>query len=119
MCEHEERHLPFPRLLSSCQALFERRAMEEFLAAGEALLARSPSNADEIGLAGQEARGLVARLGDVSQVRAAGAGFQQSVQTCTAGQRVRGHHTAGQQKASAARPPQLPAILPTQRGWHP
>jgi hypothetical protein len=43
--------------------------MEDFLAAGEALLERSPASAEEIGRAGHEARALVARLGEVSQVR--------------------------------------------------
>jgi hypothetical protein len=43
--------------------------MEDFLAAGDALLARSPASAEEIGAAGAEARALVARLGEVAEVR--------------------------------------------------
>lgn len=45
--------------------------MEDFLSAGEALLARAPGSAEEIGTAGAEAAALVARLGEVSQVGAA------------------------------------------------
>jgi len=42
--------------------------MEELLSAGEALLSRSPASAEEIGRAGQEARGLVGRLDEVAKV---------------------------------------------------
>lgn len=55
--------------LPSCQALEERRALEDYLSAGEALLARAPASAEEIGAAGAEARTLVARLAELAQVR--------------------------------------------------
>jgi hypothetical protein len=51
------------------QALAERQAIEDFLSAGAALLALQASSVEEIGRAGQEARGLVARLAEVPQVR--------------------------------------------------
>jgi hypothetical protein len=54
------------------QALDERRAIEEFLSAGETLIGASPASAAEIGRAGQEARGLVGRLGEVAKVGGGG-----------------------------------------------
>ncbi|WIA17572.1 hypothetical protein OEZ85_014399 [Tetradesmus obliquus] len=51
------------------KALAERQAIEDFLSAGAALLALQASSVEEIGRAGQEARGLVARLGEVPQLR--------------------------------------------------
>jgi hypothetical protein len=56
-------------LLLISQALAERQAIEDFLSAGAALLALQASSVEEIGRAGQEARTLVARLGEVPQVR--------------------------------------------------
>jgi hypothetical protein len=55
-------------LLPLLQALAERQAIEDFLSAGAALLALQASSVEEIGRAGQEARALVARLGEVPQV---------------------------------------------------
>jgi hypothetical protein len=52
------------------QAMLQRQAIEDFLAAGNSLLNLQASSSDEIGRAGQEARRLVGQLGDVSQVRA-------------------------------------------------
>jgi len=51
------------------QALGERQAVEDFLAAGASLLGLQASSVEEIGKAGQEARALVARLGEMMQVR--------------------------------------------------
>lgn len=47
--------------------------MEDFVLAGEALLARAPGSAEEIGAAAAEAAALVARLGEVTQVCRRGA----------------------------------------------
>lgn len=51
------------------QALSERQAIDDFLAAGQALLNLRASSVEEIGKAGQEARALVTRLAEVPQVR--------------------------------------------------
>lgn len=51
------------------QAVMQRQTIEDFLAAGNSLLNHQASSSEEIGRAGQEARRLVAQLGDVSQVR--------------------------------------------------
>jgi hypothetical protein len=59
--------------LAALQALAERQAIEDFLSAGDALLALQASSVEEIGRAGQEARCLVARLAEVPQVRLADA----------------------------------------------
>jgi hypothetical protein len=48
--------------------MMQRQAIEDFLAAGNSLLNLQASSSEEIGRAGQEARRLVAQLGDVSQV---------------------------------------------------
>jgi hypothetical protein len=58
----------FALLLTRLQALSQRQAIEDFLAAGNSLLNLQASSSEEIGRAGQEARRLVAQLGDVSQV---------------------------------------------------
>lgn len=50
------------------QAMSQRQAIEDFIAAGTSLLNLQASSSEEIGRAGQEARRLVAQLGDVSQV---------------------------------------------------
>lgn len=51
------------------QALLERRAIDDFLAAGSSLLGLQAASAEEIGRAGQEARRLVTQLAEVAQVR--------------------------------------------------
>lgn len=58
-------HLSLP-----AQAVSQRQAIEDFLAAGNSLLNLQASSSEEIGRAGQEARHLVAQLADVSQVGA-------------------------------------------------
>lgn len=57
------------------QALAERQAIDSFLAAGNALLNLQASSVEEIGRAGQEARALVARLGEVPQASDAASSF--------------------------------------------
>jgi hypothetical protein len=50
------------------QAVAQRQAIEDFLAAGSSLLNLQASSSEEIGQAGQEARRLVTQLGEVAQV---------------------------------------------------
>eukprot|EP00878_Enallax_costatus_P024703 GHUV01026383.1.p1 GENE.GHUV01026383.1~~GHUV01026383.1.p1 ORF type:complete len:1576 (+),score=459.42 GHUV01026383.1:1611-6338(+) len=51
------------------KALSERQAIDDFLAAGQALLNLQATSVEEIGKAGQEARALVTRLSEVPQLR--------------------------------------------------
>ncbi len=62
------RTAPLLAPVSPLQALAERQAIEEFIAAGRALLALRAGNVEEIGRAGIEAKALVDKLEDMVQV---------------------------------------------------